>query len=79
MADALDLTTSLRSHLAGDVQTWARQLLEGNLAEAAKSAEVAAGKGYDTYVTRDLEVAEAYVRERYAGNQDKRYGLPASS
>lgn len=77
--DELDLTTSLRSHLAEDVQTWVRQLLEGQLAGAAQTAQVVAGEGFDMYVTRDVEDAKAYVRERYAGNQDKRYGLLASS
>ena len=78
-ADELDLTTSLRSHLAEDVQNWVRQLLDGDLGAAANTAEVVAGQGFDLYVSRDLEAAKAYVQERYAGNQDKRYGLLASS
>jgi hypothetical protein len=79
ISDELDLTTSLRSHLAEDVQTWVRQLLDGDLVAAAQTAEVVAGQRFDMYVTRDLEAARAYVRERYAGNQEKRYGLLASS
>ena len=75
----LDLTTSLRSHLAEDVQAWVRQVLTGELAQAAKTAEVVAGQGFDMYITRDVEAAKAYVRERYAGNQGKTYGLLASS
>jgi len=77
--DELDLTTSLRSHLAEDVQAWIRQLLIGEIAEAAKTAQKVASQGFDMYLTRDFEAAQAYVRERYAGNQDKRYGLLASS
>jgi hypothetical protein len=75
----LDLTASLRSHLAEDVQLWVRQLLDGNLGKAAETANVVAGQGFDMYLTRDIEVAKAYVRDRYAGNLDKRYGLLASS
>jgi hypothetical protein len=77
--DQLDLTTSLRSHLAEDVQTWVRQLLNGELAAAAETARIVAGQGFEMYMTRDFEAAKAYPRERYAGNQDKRYGLLASS
>jgi DUF2075 family protein len=31
------------------------------------------------YITRDLGAAKSYVRERYLGQEDKRYGLLASS
>jgi DUF2075 family protein len=75
----LDLNTSLRSHLAEDVQTWVRQLLEGQIAAAGKTAQVVAVQGFDMYITRDIEVAKEYVRERYSGNQDRRFGLLASS
>lgn len=77
--DELDLTTSLRSHLAVDVQTWVRQLLDGNLADAAKTAASVRRAGFDMYVTRDLDAAKAYVRERYVSEGDKRFGLLASS
>src|SRR5262249_28969756 len=36
-------------------------------------------QGFDMYITHDIEAAKAYVRERYACNEDKRYGLLASS
>jgi hypothetical protein len=75
----LDLTASLRSHLAEDVQLWVRQLLDGQLGEAAHTARVVINQGFDMYLTRDIEFAKAYVRERYGGNLDKRYGLLASS
>ncbi|MHB8996165.1 MAG: DUF2075 domain-containing protein [Armatimonadota bacterium] len=78
-ADVLDLTTTLRSHLAEDVHRWVAQLLGGDLAGAALTGAKMHVEGFCAYVTRDLEAAKSYVRERYAGELDKRYGLIASS
>ncbi|PZR99870.1 MAG: hypothetical protein DLM70_14565, partial [Chloroflexi bacterium] len=77
--DRLDLTTSLRSHLAEDVQTWVRLVLIGYPDGARPFAQKAQNQGFDLYVTRELETAEAYVRDRYADAEDKRFGLIASS
>lgn len=76
---ALDLTKSIRSHLAEDLQQWVKQVLEGNLEEAKHQFADISQQGFNIYLTRDLEKAKHYVRERYAGNLDKRYGLLASS
>jgi DUF2075 family protein len=35
--------------------------------------------GFDAYLTRDLEAAKAYCRDRYQSQPDKRYGLLASA
>lgn len=75
----LDLTTSLRTHIAEDVQLWIRQLLDGQISAAASTARVMDSQGFDLYVTRDIDVAKQYVRERYQDQQDKRFGLLASS
>ncbi|SOY39577.1 DNA/RNA helicase domain-containing protein [Cupriavidus taiwanensis] len=75
----LDLTNTLRSHLADDVQLWVRHLLEGDLAAAARAAQRVTRDGFDIYVTRSLQIAKDYVTQRYLGNQEKRYGLIASS
>jgi DUF2075 family protein len=77
--DTLDLTTSLRSHLAEDVQQWVSQVLDGHLAHAAHTAARIAKQRFNMYITRDLEAAKNYVRQRYLGQEDKRYGLLASS
>ena len=45
--DCLDLTTSLRSHLAEDVQVWVQQTLDGNLDEASALAGVVGRQGFD--------------------------------
>jgi DUF2075 family protein len=74
-----DLTTSLRTHLAKEVQTWVAHLLDGNLSAAAAILPALTSAGYDTYLTRDLDAAKAYCRDRYQTEPDKRYGLVASS
>lgn len=79
MAPVLDLTESLRSHVAEDVQRWVGALLDARLADAKQLASRMASQGFSIYITQDLEAAKAYVRDRYAGQIDKRYGLLASS
>ncbi|MBD3882373.1 DUF2075 domain-containing protein [Phormidium tenue FACHB-886] len=74
-----NLTTSLRTHLAKDLQTWVSHLLSGALEAAAALFPVLTAAGYDAYLTRDLETAKAYCRDRYQSEPDKRYGLIASS
>ena len=75
----LDLTMTLRSHLAEDVVTWVELLLRGEAKLAQEKVARIYNQGFDIYITRDLEEAKYYVRERYAGQDDKRYGLIASS
>lgn len=77
--DLFNLTTSLRTHLAQDLQTWVAQLLTKEIAAAAETMPRLSATGYNTYLTRDLETAKAYCRDRYAAQPDKRYGLLASS
>ena len=78
-SDYLDLTASLRTHVAEDVQRWVELLLAGHLDSAESLMEDLERQGFDIYRTSDLEMAKAYVRERYEGQRDKRYGLLASS
>jgi DUF2075 family protein len=77
--DSLDLTESLRSHLALDVQRWVAHFLNGEFDEAHDFAQKFSEQGFDAYFSRDLEACKAYVRGRYANEIDKRYGLMASS
>jgi hypothetical protein len=74
-----DLDTSLRSHRAAGVQAWAAAVLDGDFAAAKKLAPRLAKAGFAMYLTRDLEAAKAYLRERYAGEPEKTFGLVASS
>ena len=77
--DVLDLTISLRSHLAEDVHSWVERLLEGDISGAQSLYEKLNNEGFDTYVSRDLEQCKKYVKERYSDETDKRYGLLASA
>lgn len=79
-ADAqFDLTTSLRTHRAEAVQEWINQLLSGNPASAAAIMPGLWESGFRVYLTRDLDVAKQYCRDRYGDQPDKRYGMVASS
>ena len=75
----LDLTVSLRSHLAEHVQEWVALVLNGRIAEARAVAAEVVDQGFDMYVTQDLETAKTYARERYREYEVKTYGLLASS
>jgi len=77
--DELELTVTLRSHVAGELHQWVRSLLDGRLAEASSIAHPMQVADYNLYVTRDIEEAKRYVRTRYEGDEDKRYGLLGSS
>lgn len=77
--DALDLTVSLRSHLAEHLYAWVRALLDGETPRSQKLFREVQAEGFEVYLTRDLEMAKAYVQTRYADAYDKRFGLLASS
>jgi len=76
----LHLTAELRYHLATDVHAFVGQLLaapaDPTLPQVASALE---GDGYHLRITRDLDTAKVYLRQRYEGEPDKRYGLVASS
>lgn len=74
-----NLSLSLRSHLAQDVQSWIADLLNGELEQAAAWMPRLEAAGFDAYVTRDLELAKQYCCDRYVQSPHKRYGLLASS
>lgn len=77
--DVLNLSTSLRSHVAGELHEWVGELLQGHLLKAEMLSRSIRGAHFNLYVTRDLADAKQYVRARYADDPDKRYGLLASS
>ncbi len=78
-SECLNLDVSLRTHLAEDVQDWVSALLIGDLGLAAAHSQKMETQGYRVYVTRELERAATYARERYRLEEDKRYGLLGSS
>jgi hypothetical protein len=77
--EALSLNHSLRSHLALDLPAWVTALLTGNISGAGAVAPRIRTAGFNLYVTNNVELAKSYVRSRYAGNEDARYGLLASN
>lgn len=77
---ALSLDTGLRFHSAQDVHCFVAALLENS--DPALNAQIAARlerAGYHLRLTRDLELAKNYLRERYTDNPEARFGLLASS
>lgn len=77
--EELNLSLTLRSHLASDMQFWVELLLEGKLDEVAEIARRVKDQGFNLYVTQNLETAFRYVKGRYCEEIDKRYGIIASS
>ena len=79
---ALNLDQSLRSHLSSRVHEYVAGLVAADpvsIDVQSRLAEQLAAEGYDLRITRDLDVAMAYLRDRYADDQDARFGLVASS
>ncbi|MEM6426228.1 MAG: DNA/RNA helicase domain-containing protein, partial [Cyanobacteria bacterium P01_D01_bin.128] len=74
-----DLTTSLRTHRAEAVQDWVNALLSAEIGLAASLIHPLWELGFRAYLTRDLDWAKQYCRDRYSDQPDKRYGIVASS
>ncbi len=78
--DRLHLSGALRFHFAGGVEQYAADLVDGaqpdELARRAASLE---REGFHLRITRDLDVAKQYLRDRYSDDPDARYGLMASA
>ena len=78
----LHLSVTLRSHQASELSLWVGLLLQGEIRKAreiAESLRAPEGGSFDMYLSRDLEAVRTYVRRRYEGARDRRYGLIASS
>ena len=76
----LSLDTTIRFHAAQHLAPWVEGLLNDTpVSDLARLAEHLRVDGYRLYVTRDLEQAKQYLRDRYQGEPSRRYGLIASS
>lgn len=77
--NTLDLTISLRTHLAGDVSDFVNNIISADI----KGAKALVGKiseaGFTMLVTRYIAAAKDYCSTRYQGNINKRYGMLQSS
>lgn len=76
----LNLTCEVRYHLTPKVHDFVDGILQNRTSTGLKelAAELATNK-YPIYITRNLETAKQYARDRYAENADARFGLLASS
>lgn len=74
--ELLNLDQSLRAHSASLYPKWVQDILNGtpNVEIAKQTIE----DGFNIYITRDLDKAKRYCRNRYQ-NTDKKYGLLSSS
>ena len=76
----LDLDTEIRFHLTPRVHEFVGGMLDGVSVEKLRPvADELHDGGHRFLVTRDLEVARSYLRDRYADARFARYGLVASS
>ncbi len=78
--DRLNLTSQLRFHFVADVHRLVEGLLEGMDVDVLRTiAERLHEQQFRFLVTRDLDAAKRYVRDRYGEAPLARYGLLASS
>ncbi len=75
----LNLTNTLRYHLATDLYDFVDHVLNGNVDGAKKLNENLEQNGFNFKLTHDLDLAKQYLYDRYKDNNDARYGLIASS
>lgn len=82
---ALHLDTEIRFHLATDLHSFVTRVLDGDAAGASPLGESLwrprgrAEDGLRLWVTRSLTAARAYLRERFGGEPERRFGMLASS
>jgi hypothetical protein len=77
---ALNLDTELRFHLAKDLHRLVAGLLDAAPPAGLKPmAERLESEGFHLRLTRSLDAAKAYLRERYAHDRQARFGVLASS
>ena len=76
----LSLDIELRFHFASRLHQFVADLLASTPAHALRpAAEALESEGFHLRLTRSLDTAKAYLRERYQDDRDARFGLIASS
>jgi hypothetical protein len=75
----LDLNHTLRSKQAEFLHNWVQNLLDGDLAGASLLAQKIWIQNFPIFITRDLSEAKRYVKTRFDGEINKRFGILASS
>lgn len=75
----LHLDVPMRSHVAEGHARFVEAILSADASAARTLGAAVVRNGFQLYVTRQADRAFSYVRQRYAGNEDARYGLFQSS
>lgn len=79
-SSALHLDVAIRFHLATEIDRFVGTLVGDEAAEdLGDLARRLEGQGHHLRVTRDLDQAKAYLRGRYDGDPDARFGIVASA
>ena len=81
-SEDLNLDKEIRFHLAEDIHRFVSLLIDNKSRlnyDLKPIADKLEKQGYHLRITRDLEAAKNYLRERYSENPDARYGILASS
>ncbi|MGQ0735818.1 MAG: DNA/RNA helicase domain-containing protein [Acidobacteriota bacterium] len=77
---SLNLDTELRFHFAKDLHQFVAKLLSGDSPETLQPlAQRLEADGFHLRLTRSLDAAKGYLRDRYADDRDARFGMVASS
>lgn len=80
--ESLNLGQTIRSHMATELHEYVGRLLRRRPDAAASLLPIARRlerDGHDLRITRRLDQAKAYLKERYADHSEARFGLVASS
>lgn len=78
--EALHLARGVRYHLANAIHEYVSALLgERESVDLAAMADKLERQGYHLRITRDLDKAKRYLRERYQDDPEARFGLVASA
>ena len=77
--EELDLNHTLRSKQAENLHDWVNFVLTGKLSEASILAQKIWRQNFPIFITRDIDEAKCYVRDRFKGESSKRFGILASS
>ena len=77
--DVLELTTTIRFHLATRLYDFVEHLLKGESEDAQKISFELEKNGYNLRLTHDLQKAKDYLSSRYDKNPDARFGMIASA
>lgn len=81
-SEDLSLDETIRSHFASRLHEFVGRLVKtppDPCDELQRTARVLEDKGHDLRITRDLDLAKRYLRERYENHPEARFGLMASS